>query len=69
MVPLFVRSRRSDSHHSHTFHPTKFPSHPTLQLVFRNPITTMGAVGSAVGIGGVLLYTLVKQHYDGQQQK
>lgn len=37
------------------------------QLVFRNPITTTGAMGSAVGIGGVLLYSLVKQHYDSQK--
>ena len=54
---------------THTHPPNQPKSHPTLQLVFRNPITTTGAVGSAVGVGGVLLYTLVKQHYDGQQQK
>lgn len=40
---------------------------PPPQLVFRNPITRTGAIGSAVGIGGVLLYSLVKQHYDGQK--
>lgn len=33
-------------------------------LVFRNPITPTGALGSAVGIGGVLIYSLTKQYYD-----
>lgn len=33
-------------------------------LVFRNPITLTGAVGSGVGIAGVLIYSLTKQYYD-----
>jgi solute carrier family 35 protein E1 len=33
-------------------------------LVFRNPISGVGMVGSAVGIGGVLLYSLTKNYYD-----
>jgi len=33
-------------------------------LVFRNPISLTAAVGSAIGVGGVLLYSLTKQHYD-----
>eukprot|EP00569_Conticribra_weissflogii_P007463 CAMPEP_0171342520 /NCGR_PEP_ID=MMETSP0878-20121228/14564_1 /TAXON_ID=67004 /ORGANISM="Thalassiosira weissflogii, Strain CCMP1336" /LENGTH=414 /DNA_ID=CAMNT_0011845215 /DNA_START=42 /DNA_END=1286 /DNA_ORIENTATION=+ len=33
-------------------------------LVFRNPITVQAAIGSAIGIGGVLLYSLTKQHYE-----
>lgn len=33
-------------------------------LVFRNPISITAAVGSAIGVGGVLLYSLTKQHYD-----
>lgn len=51
--------------------PTHYPTHTITQkkqLVFRNPITATGAVGSAVGILGVLLYSLVKQYNDGQQQ-
>jgi len=48
-------------------HLSSTPHIRNLQLVFRNPITTTGAVGSTVGIMGVLLYSLVKQHYDGQK--
>jgi drug/metabolite transporter (DMT)-like permease len=33
-------------------------------MVFRNEITTQAAIGSAIGIGGVLLYSLTKQHYE-----
>jgi len=33
-------------------------------VVFRNPITATGAIGSAVGIAGVLVYALTKEHYD-----
>jgi solute carrier family 35 protein E1 len=33
-------------------------------MVFRNVITTQAAVGSCVGIGGVLLYSLTKQYYE-----
>jgi Triose-phosphate Transporter family len=29
-------------------------------LVFRNPVSTQAGIGSAVGIGGVLLYSIVK---------
>ena len=35
-------------------------------VVFRNVVTTQAAVGSAVGIGGVLLYSLTKQYYEKQ---
>lgn len=41
--------------------------HPQQQLVFRNPITATGAVGSAMAIGGTAVYSLVKQHYDSQK--
>eukprot|EP00522_Entomoneis_paludosa_P005392 CAMPEP_0172472266 /NCGR_PEP_ID=MMETSP1065-20121228/68246_1 /TAXON_ID=265537 /ORGANISM="Amphiprora paludosa, Strain CCMP125" /LENGTH=453 /DNA_ID=CAMNT_0013230397 /DNA_START=312 /DNA_END=1674 /DNA_ORIENTATION=+ len=33
-------------------------------MVFRNEISVQAAIGSAVGIGGVLLYSLTKQHYE-----
>lgn len=33
-------------------------------MVFRNEISSQAAIGSAVGIGGVLLYSLTKQHYE-----
>jgi len=33
-------------------------------IVFHNPVSVQAAIGSAVGIGGVLLYSLTKQHYD-----
>lgn len=33
-------------------------------LVFKTPMTPAAAAGSAVGISGVLVYSLVKQHYD-----
>jgi len=33
-------------------------------LVFRNPITVQSAIGSVIGIGGVLLYSLTKQKYE-----
>jgi solute carrier family 35 protein E1 len=33
-------------------------------LVFRNPITVQAAIGSVIGIGGVLLYSLTKQYYE-----
>ena len=33
-------------------------------IVFRNPISVQAAIGSAIGIGGVLLYSLTKQHYE-----
>jgi len=33
-------------------------------LVFRNPVSKQAAVGSAIGIGGVLLYSLTKQYYE-----
>ncbi|KAL7563306.1 hypothetical protein ACA910_016666 [Epithemia clementina (nom. ined.)] len=32
-------------------------------MVFQNEITVQAAIGSAIGIGGVLVYSLVKQHY------
>eukprot|EP00614_Pseudopedinella_elastica_P005483 CAMPEP_0172614872 /NCGR_PEP_ID=MMETSP1068-20121228/55676_1 /TAXON_ID=35684 /ORGANISM="Pseudopedinella elastica, Strain CCMP716" /LENGTH=403 /DNA_ID=CAMNT_0013419823 /DNA_START=33 /DNA_END=1244 /DNA_ORIENTATION=+ len=38
-------------------------------LVFRNPITPAAAIGSAVGVAGVLLYSLTKQHYDNLDKK
>jgi len=33
-------------------------------LVFRNPVSSKAAIGSAVGIAGVLLYSLTKQYYE-----
>jgi len=33
-------------------------------LVFRNPISMQAGIGSAIGISGVLLYSLTKQHYE-----
>eukprot|EP00547_Thalassionema_nitzschioides_P001047 CAMPEP_0194210244 /NCGR_PEP_ID=MMETSP0156-20130528/8114_1 /TAXON_ID=33649 /ORGANISM="Thalassionema nitzschioides, Strain L26-B" /LENGTH=388 /DNA_ID=CAMNT_0038937569 /DNA_START=45 /DNA_END=1211 /DNA_ORIENTATION=- len=33
-------------------------------MVFRNPISLQAALGSAVGISGVLLYSLTKQYYE-----
>ena len=33
-------------------------------MVFHNEITPQAAVGSAIGIGGVLFYSLTKQHYE-----
>jgi solute carrier family 35 protein E1 len=33
-------------------------------LIFRNPMAPAAQLGSAVGIAGVLLYSLTKQHYD-----
>lgn len=33
-------------------------------LVFRNPVSVQAGVGSAVGISGVLLYSLTKQRYE-----
>lgn len=35
-------------------------------MVFRNPISVQAMIGSAVGIGGVLLYSLTKQYYETQ---
>jgi len=33
-------------------------------MVFRNPISLQAGIGSAVGIAGVLLYSLTKQYYE-----
>jgi solute carrier family 35 protein E1 len=33
-------------------------------LVFRNPVSLQAAIGSTIGIFGVLLYSLTKQHYE-----
>lgn len=33
-------------------------------MVFRNPISFQAGLGSAIGISGVLLYSLTKQHYE-----
>eukprot|EP00560_Eucampia_antarctica_P008494 CAMPEP_0197826550 /NCGR_PEP_ID=MMETSP1437-20131217/3496_1 /TAXON_ID=49252 ORGANISM="Eucampia antarctica, Strain CCMP1452" /NCGR_SAMPLE_ID=MMETSP1437 /ASSEMBLY_ACC=CAM_ASM_001096 /LENGTH=357 /DNA_ID=CAMNT_0043427033 /DNA_START=248 /DNA_END=1321 /DNA_ORIENTATION=- len=33
-------------------------------LVFRNPVSLQAGIGAAVGISGVLLYSLTKQHYE-----
>ena len=35
-------------------------------MVFHNPISVQAMIGSAVGIGGVLLYSLTKQYYETQ---
>lgn len=41
----------------------------TSVLVFRNPITVQAGIGSAVGISGVLLYSLTKQYYESLEKK
>jgi len=33
-------------------------------IVFRNPVSLQAGIGSAIGISGVLLYSLTKQHYE-----
>ena len=33
-------------------------------MVFKNPISLQAIIGSTIGIGGVLMYSLVKQHYE-----
>jgi solute carrier family 35 protein E1 len=33
-------------------------------IVFRNPVSLQAGIGAAVGISGVLLYSLTKQHYE-----
>jgi solute carrier family 35 protein E1 len=38
-------------------------------VVFRNPISLQAGVGSAIGIGGVLLYSLAKQHYEAKEKR
>jgi len=38
-------------------------------LVFRNPVTVQAGIGSAVGISGVLLYSLTKQYYESLETK
>mmetsp|Transcript_2911 Transcript_2911/g.4289 ORF Transcript_2911/g.4289 Transcript_2911/m.4289 type:complete len:142 (-) Transcript_2911:21-446(-) len=38
-------------------------------VVFRNPITTQGIIGSIIGVAGVLIYALTKQYYERQELK
>jgi solute carrier family 35 protein E1 len=38
-------------------------------IVFRTPITMQAAIGSAIGLGGVLLYSLTKQYYEELEKK
>ncbi|KAL7458725.1 hypothetical protein ACHAWC_010349 [Mediolabrus comicus] len=38
-------------------------------IVFRTPITLQAAIGSAIGLGGVLLYSLTKQYYEELEKK
>ena len=33
-------------------------------LVFRNPVSVQAGIGSAIGISGVLIYSLTKQYYE-----
>lgn len=33
-------------------------------MVFQNPISVQAAIGSAIGIGGVLLYSITKDYYE-----
>lgn len=33
-------------------------------VVFKTPVSRMGMLGSAIAVGGVLVYSLTKQHYD-----
>ena len=37
-------------------------------IVFRNELSSATKIGSAVGIGGVLLYSLTKMHYDERER-
>jgi solute carrier family 35 protein E1 len=37
-------------------------------IVFRNTVSLQAGIGSAVGIGGVLLYSLTKQHYEAKSK-
>lgn len=32
-------------------------------IVFKTPISKLGMVGSAIAVGGVLVYSLARQHY------
>lgn len=32
-------------------------------IVFKTPISRLGIVGSAIAVGGVLVYSLARQHY------
>ncbi len=32
-------------------------------IVFKTPISKLGAIGSAIAVGGVLVYSLARQHY------
>jgi solute carrier family 35, member E1 len=36
-------------------------------MVFRNPISLQAGIGSAIGISGVLLYSLIKQYYEAKE--
>lgn len=38
-------------------------------LVFRNPVSLQAAIGSGIGISGVLLYSLTKQYYEALEKK
>lgn len=38
-------------------------------IVFKTPITRMGMVGSVIAVGGVLVYSLTKQHFDVLERK
>lgn len=40
-------------------------------IVFKTPISRLGVVGSAIAVGGVLVYSLTKQHFDalGREKK
>ena len=38
-------------------------------LVFRNPVSVQAAIGSGIGISGVLLYSLTKQYYEELEKK
>jgi len=38
-------------------------------IVFQNQVSIQAAIGSAIGISGVLLYSLTKQHYEKVEQE
>lgn len=38
-------------------------------IVFRNPVSLQAGIGSAIGISGVLLYSLTKQYYEALEAK
>lgn len=38
-------------------------------IAFKTPISNLGMLGSAIAVGGVLVYSLTKQRYDAPDRK